>query len=302
MPLPPHPAAVPDPDKIWEGPWEMDVAAVAALRAEGDREAATVAGPPHPVHDVRDAVVDGVPCRVYVDEDPVATVVYVHGGGWVFGSLETVDGVCRRLAAVGRLAVVSVDYRLAPEVTWPAPLDDVDAVVAAVQRGEVDGAPASPVAVAGDSAGGHLASLAARRADADGRPVGHQALVYPVIDGVGIREGDPTEGMAMGLSRGGMDAFWRAILPDDARRDTPDVSPLHGDLARTPPTTLVLAAHDVLHDEGERYAAALVDAGVDVVVTTFPRMAHGFFRRLAVFPDAVTATDLLATSLHHALT
>ena len=98
-----------------------------------------------------------------------------------------------------------------------------------------------------------------------------------------------------------MAAYWDAYVPADVDRHDPDVSPSQADLAGMPPTFLLLAGHDILTAEGEAYGEALVDAGVEVTVTTYPRMPHGFLRRLAVYPDAVIATDQLASVLRRAL-
>lgn len=302
----PHPAAVPAPEDVWHPPYELDLDELAEARRDGDDDALTLSGPPTAVARVEDRTVGGVRCRVY-DPAPEAdtsrpVAVYAHGGGWVAGSVTTLDGVCRRLAVGADAMVVSVDYRMAPEHTFPAAVDDVDAVVAAVQAGEVAGADAGRVAVGGDSAGGHLATVAVRRARDAGRPVVLQALVYPVVDGVAVREGDPSPGLDIGFSRGEMAFYWDLFLGDPAvDRTHPDVSPSYADLAGMPPTFLLLAGHDVLTPEGEAYAEALVDAGVEVSLCTYPRMPHGFLRRLAVYDDAVVATDQLAAVLRRAL-
>ena len=299
-----HPAAVPDPDDVWGPPWTIQLDEVLEERRRGDAETLALSGPPDPVAHVEDRQVGGVPCRVY-DPDPTGparpVAVYVHGGGWIAGSTTTLDGVCRRLANGSGATVVSVDYRMAPEHQHPAALDDVDAVVAAVQGGEIAGTDAGRVAVAGDSAGGHLATIAVRRARDDGRPVAFQVLVYPVVDGLGIVEGDAEIGLDVGFARGAMAAYWDAYVPADVDRHHPDVSPSQADLAGMPPTFLLLAGHDILTPEGEAYAEALVDAGVEVTVTTYPRMPHGFLRRLAIYPEAVVATDQLASVLRRAL-
>lgn len=300
-----HPAAVPDPADVWRPPYVLDHAEVRATRARQEAEVAVLAGPPLPVPRVVELELGGVPCRLYDPAPdavgPRAVVVYAHGGGWIVGSLSTLDGVCRRLAAGSGAIVVSVDYRMAPEHRFPAAVDDVDAVVAAVQSGAVDDGDPANVAVGGDSAGGHLATVAARRARDAGRPVVFQALVYPVTDGVAILDGDLEVGLDVGFARGEMAFYWETFLPEGADRRHPDVSPLCAELGGMPPTSLLLAGHDILTPEGMAYGEALVDAGVEVTVTTYPRMPHGFLRRLAVFPDAIVATDQLASVLRGAL-
>lgn len=297
-----HPAAVPAPEEIWRPPYVLDHDELARVRAEQLATVPALAGPPLPVAEARDVAVGGVPCRVYrPDDTDLPVTVYAHGGGWIVGSIETLDGVCRRLAVHGNCVVVSVDYRMAPEHRWPAAIDDVDTVVEAVQAGELDRTRVDRVAVAGDSAGGHLATVAGRRARDGGRPVTFQALVYPVTDGVSIAEGDPEEHLELGFSRGEMAFYWDTFVPEDTDRSLPDVSPLHAELAGMPPTLLLLAGHDLLTAEGQAYADALQAAGVDVVVSTYPRMRHGFIRRLAVHSDAVVATDQVAAALRRAL-
>lgn len=299
----PHPLAVPAQDERALPPYLLDLDELAIERADAIATVRELLGPPIPVSRVADVEVAGVACRVYSPRPDVRLpiVVYVHGGGWIGGAIETVDGVCRRLAVHGDVAVVSVGYRLSPEVRWPVAVDEVDRVVASVQAGEVDGCDGSAVAVAGDSAGGHLATVVARRARDAGRPVAHQALVYPVTDAVGIIEGDPATGAGMGFARGEMAMYWDAFLPPDADRHHPDVSPLRADLAGMPPTFLLLAGHDILTPEAEAYGEALVAAGVEVVATSYPRMPHGFLRRLAIYPDAAVACDQLAMVLRAAL-
>lgn len=301
----PHPSAVPAPEDVWRPPYVLDPELLQAVRVQQEAEAAAVSGEPVPVARVVDTTVANVPCRVY-DPAPQAdtsrpVVVYAHGGGWIVGSLNTLDGVCRRLAVGAEAIVVSVDYAMAPEHRFPAPVDDVDAVVAAVQSGQLAGGAPDRVAIAGDSAGAHLATVAARRARDAGRPVAFQALVYPVVDGLGIVEGDPDVGLDIGFSRGEMAFYWHTLLGTDLDRGDPDVSPLHADLAGLPPTFLLLAGHDILTPEGEAYGEALVDAGVELTVSSYPRMPHGFLRRLAVYPDAVVATDQLGAVLRRAL-
>jgi acetyl esterase len=234
-------------------------------------------GAVEPVDDVRDVVfprVDresSVAARVYTPLHGVRVpgrLVWIHGGGWCVGDLEGFDRVCRSLANAGGMEVASVDYRLAPECPFPAPLEDVRAAVRwAVGAG-------GPVVLGGDSAGGNLATVALRHGH-DG--VRAQVLVYPVTDGTmsGASYADADQRM---LAVGEMQACWTAYI-GDLPPDDPDVSPLHaGDLAGLPPALVVVAGEDILRSDGEAYAEALRAAGVEVTLSCYEDMTHGFLR------------------------
>ncbi|AJP71240.1 alpha/beta hydrolase [Sphingomonas hengshuiensis] len=198
-------------------------------------------------------------------------ILYLHGGGWTFGTLDGFDPVCRQLAQVTGAAVVSVDYRLAPEHRFPGPLDDAWAALQAL-------ADTGPVAVMGDSAGGNLAAaLAIRARDRGGPHIDLQVLLYPVVSPdferpsyVKFGRGDYL------LSADDMRWFWDHYV-SVADRAHPEAVPLAADLAGLPEAFVVLAGCDPLHDEGLAYAAALRRAGVAVTVRDHPGMAHGFF-------------------------
>jgi acetyl esterase len=198
-------------------------------------------------------------------------IVYFHGGGWVFGTLDGFDPVCRELADAAHAEVVSVDYRLAPEHPFPAPLDDAWAALEALAE------PGVPLAVAGDSAGGNLAAAVALRArDARGPAIALQLLMYPVIDADFGRASYQRYGGGDHLiSRADMMWFWDQHVPE-AHRLHPHAAPLHGDLAGLPEAIVVLAGCDPLHDEGMAYAEALESAGVTVTLRDHGDMAHGF--------------------------
>lgn len=295
-----HPAVQVEP---WGGP--QSLAEIQADRAQREVDAAAMTGAPVPVGHVADRRVAGVDVRVYVperDHAPTLTgaVVWLHGGGWVFGSLGTADGGCRRLADRSGLVVLSVDYRLAPEHVWPAPTDDGEAVLVALADGddEVADLAIDPdrVVVAGDSAGGFLAAVLARRARDAGRDLAGQALVYPVIRRAALDDLDAGVGDAAGLSVGIMRWFWDQFLgADPTPPDDPgDLDPFAADLVDLPPALVVTAEHDILRAEGEQYAQALQDAGVDVVAPCFMGVPHGFFRNLAALSAAGAAVDLVA--------
>src|SRR5207249_2636259 len=139
--------------------------------------------PGPPLKAVRDVNADGVPARLYVPHGPACpVVVYLHGGGWVLGDLDTHDGVCRLLADRSSCAVLAVDYRLAPEHPYPAAFEDLERAAGWLRRGGAAEHRLDPsrLAIAGDSAGGHLAAVGARRARDHGVPYAYQVLACPI--------------------------------------------------------------------------------------------------------------------------
>jgi acetyl esterase len=242
---------------------------------------------------VRDIVIPasagGIPARLYSPSaDAPGLVVYFHGGGWVFGTLDGWDASVRHLAAASGCDVLSVDYRLAPEHAFPAAPDDACAALA--WAAGADGlAHGRPVVVAGDSAGGNLATVAALRArDAGGPPLALQLLVYPVTDcdlnRHSYQEYDGTEFI---VNRRDMDWFWEHYAPDRADRVKPYASPIRAtSLAGLPPAYIVTAEHDPLRDEGFAYADRLRAARVPVQHHHFGSQIHGFFTFTGLLDDA----------------
>ncbi|XVU26876.1 alpha/beta hydrolase [Actinoplanes sp. CA-054009] len=258
-------------------------------------------GPALPLPVVVDVDADGVPCRLYATRPDAPVFVYLHGGGWCYGTVETVDRLCRRIADRSGCAVLSVEYRLAPEHVFPAAQDDVDTVLAFVRKSGADlGVDPSRLAIGGDSAGGQLATVAARRQRDQATPLDHQVLIYPAIDPMTASESYDEVG-SYGLDRASMRLAWETYVPDPALRFTPDVAPLAADLAGMPPTLIITAEYDVLRDEGADYADALLAAGVPVVHTRYMGVNHGFARKLAVIDDARAAADQIAAVLRAAL-
>jgi len=242
-----------------------------------------------------------IPARVYKPvPDPVGTVVYYHGGGFVLGCLDEFDAVCQALAVASGARVVSVDYRLAPEHCFPAAPDD--AFAALVQIAERH--PGEPIVVAGDSAGGNLAAVSALRArEAGGPRIALQVLVYPVVDC------DLTRPSYAECSKGELFLntaevvwFWDHYLPDETEREHPYASPIRAsDFEGLPPAYVVIAEHDPLRDEGLAYAAALESAGVPVTVARYDDQIHAFFWLVNVMETADRAVVEAGAAIRDAM-
>lgn len=257
-----------------------------ARAAMAARAAAAPPGRELPVVDV-ELPVDGghVPLRVYEPAVARATIVYLHGGGWVMGDLATTDRLARELAHVARARVVSVGYRLAPEFPFPHGLEDSWLAV----RWASHEFPDEPLVLAGDSAGGNLAAVCAHRALRRGGPeIALQALIYPAVDCDQDRDSylRATDESQL-LTAADMAWFWDHYVPEPHARTAPEVSPLllesHAGL---PPALVVVAGHDPLRDEGLEYAQRLRQSGVATSVLELPAMAHGFIGLLGIVDEA----------------
>ena len=243
-------------------------------------------GQPEALDRVEDLSIPGpggdIPLRIYSSERggiPPA-LVYFHGGGFVFGNLDSHDAVCRALAKESGAVVIAVDYRLAPENKFPAAVDDAHAATVWVEaNAERLGIDARRIAVGGDSAGGNLATVVAMRCrDAGGPALAMQLLIYPVTDTSSFETGSHREfGEAYFLTRAGMEWFTGHYLASADQKRYPEVSPLLApNLGGLPPALVITAEFDPLRDEGEAYARRLEEAGVPVTVTRYPGMIHGF--------------------------
>jgi acetyl esterase len=232
--------------------------------------------------------------------DALPVLVYLHGGGWVMGGVDSYDALLRTLANATGAIVAGVEYRLAPEHRFPAALDDSLAAIRwlAANAGELGG-DGSRLALAGDSAGGNLAAVAARRLRGE-LQVALQVLIYPVTDAGADSPSYGTFADGHGLSGESMRRFWDLYL-DGADGSHPDASPLRaGDLAGVAPALVLTADEDVLRDEGEAYAQALREAGVAVELVRWPGSIHGFFRWLAATSEARAAVTVAADAVRRA--
>lgn len=228
-----------------------------------------------------DLVLGSVPVRVYRPQEagtdgPV--VVFIHGGGWVFGDLDSHDGLCRALAQAAGAVVVAVDYRRAPETPFPGALEDCLAVVEwLADHGPQIGVDSTRLAVAGDSSGANLAAAVAVTARDAGHPhVSMQCLLYPATD-PSLATGSQAEyADDPFLSRDELAWYWDQYTTPEQRGDVRAAVGLNRDLAGVAPAVVVIAGRDPLRDEGLAYAEALRAAGVPVSVRLAAEMPHGF--------------------------
>lgn len=269
-------------------------------------------GAPESVGHVEDRLIPGLagkqPVRIYTPkgDGPFPLLVYFHGGGWVVGSLNTVDVSCRALTNLAECIVVSADYRLAPEYKFPAALDDCYAATrwAALYAASLNGS-ADRIAVGGESAGGNLAAAVALKAAQSGLPtLAYQLLLYPVVD---FRFDTPSyrenaEGYF--LTKEMMEWFWAQYLARPEDGADPLASPLRATDARLrglPPAFVATAEYDPLRDEAAAYAARLHDAGVAVEHRCFRGLIHGFMGMVKTVEPARSALQSAAAALKTAL-
>jgi len=249
-------------------------------------EAIQKAFPPPPDTVARDDVFVTLPGRelfVRIYRPATGTLpalVYFHGGGWVAGSVFTHDGACAALAENARIAVVSVEYRRAPENPFPLPNDDALAALqwVAANAAALDVDPAR-LAVGGDSAGAHLAAAAALDARECGPALAFQLLVYPVIEPDFDSASYLAHATSPTLTRADMIDYWKHYLPQpDAARNPRAVPARASVLAGLPRAHIVVAELDPLRDEGLRYGGLLAAAGVPVTTVEARSLVHGFLR------------------------
>jgi acetyl esterase len=267
-----------------------------------------LAGDAVPVAQVEDIEIacqgSALKLRIYTPELTAGLhpcLLYFHGGGFVICDLDTHDNICRALAADSGAVVIAVDYRLAPEYKFPAAVDDCETATrwAAANAARLNIDPLR-IAVGGDSAGGDLATVVARRLrDTDGPPLALQVLIYPVTD-VRISDSSSMREFAEDnfLTRSAMQWFMAHYLNKPEEASHPDASPLLApDLKGLPPALVITAECDPLCSEGEAYAGRLRAGGVPVTYTRYSGMIHAFVSMRAVFPQAQQAIEQIAGAL-----
>lgn len=270
------------------------------------------AGPPEPVAAVEDRLLPGpggeLRVRVYTPagaaSGPLPALVYFHSGGWVFGSIEGHDPVCRALANRASCLVVSVEYRLAPEHPFPAAPEDCYAATrwVAEHASEINADPAR-VAVGGDSSGGNLAAAVALMArDRGGPRLCQQVLIYGETDYYESGTASYTTcAEGYGLTRASMAWFWDQYLTRPADRLHPYAAPLRAaDLGGLAPALIITAEYDPVRDEAEHYARRLQQAGIPTRLSRYDGMIHGFFRMFTVFERSHDALAEIAAALRAA--
>ena len=266
-----------------------------------------LAADPQPVEEVREMSAPGpggpIPLRYY---RPASTakrlpiLLYLHGGGWVLGNLNSVDSVCRALANGSQHIIVSVDYRLAPEHPFPAGVDDAYAALnwVTAQAAALGGDP-DRIAVGGDSAGGNFAAVLSLRAREERGPrIAYQLLLYPATDFQMKSASQRSFADGYLLTRANQQWFHRHYLGGFKELTDWRLSPAYAaDLAGLPPAFVLTAEFDPLRDEGEDYALKLIRAGVPVSAWRVPGQIHGFITMGRVIPTAQIAIDALSRAL-----
>lgn len=243
-----------------------------------------------------------IPIRLYYpsSRERLPLILFMHGGGWVYGNLQTHDRLCRRIAKYTRAAIVSIDYRLAPFFKYPAAVEDCYDVLLWITENLPDlNADPDRLVVMGDSAGGNLAAVLCLMArEQNLQAIAKQVLIYPVTSGELNQASVQRNADAPVLSKDRMQCFidYYAGEPEDVKK--PYFSPLVADdLSNLPPALIITCEYDVLHDQGVEYAQRLKEAGNRVELIDYPGAIHGFISFLPFCKQALPACQEIAKFL-----
>ena len=255
----------------------------------------------HPIFSQRNIDAGGVPARLYSpsSEKNLGLCVFIHGGGWVFHNLDDYDDVCRRIAMQSGHAVLSIDYRLAPEFAFPTPLEDCLAATRWAHENAASlGCDANRMVVCGDSAGGNLSTLVAQHS---GVAFKMQLLIYPATDARCISESYRKNALGYLLTAPAMQWFYSHYFSGGKGSITdPLVSPLLASdevLVKMPPTLVITAEYDPLCDEGEQYAKKLTALGVPTTLIRYFGQIHAFFNYGRFLDDGYLAIAQVADAI-----
>jgi len=271
------------------------------------RQIAPLAGKPEPVHSVKDHLVEAgnhsIPIRIYNSSggNGLPAVIFFHGGWFFAGDLETHDRPLRALANAAGCIVVAVDYRLAPEHPFPAAIEDGNSILEWVAaEGARFGIDRHRLILAGDSAGGTIATVLARKAFEIKRlHVLLQVLLYPVTDPSLRSESWSkfSDGPVIKIDTA-LQA-WQMYVPNLADRQSGDAAPiLANDLGNSPGALVIVAEYDPLHDEGIAYAIRLENAGVKVRISAYKGMPHGFFQMAGYIDEGKRVIEEVAFAIN----
>lgn len=292
-----------------EGTRPLYTLTVEEARKADLKDIKSCAGISEGVHRVNNATINGpdgpLPLRIYAPDatEQLPILLYLFGGGWSLGTVDTADGICRNLTNAVRCVVAAVGYRLAPEHKFPAAVEDCYAAAMwLAANAAAIGGDAARIAIGGDSAGGNLAAAVTLVSRERGQPnFAFQVLVYPITDYMpdtpSMREVvDP-----LIFNRDSVAWYWGHYLRSQEDGWNPLAAPLKApDLAGLPPALVITAEHDPLRDEGEMYAVRLKAAGVPVKLSRYHGMIHGFFAMGGQLDDARRALDQASTALRFA--
>lgn len=271
---------------------------------------AQLAGGKQPIGAVADRTIAGpggpLPLRIYTPSGlhgNLPALFFIHGGGWIYGDLDSHDATCRFLAEHARVRVIAVDYRLAPEAPFPAAFDDTLAAWKwIVANAEGVGVDVDRLAIGGDSAGGNLATIIAQHAVTEGfQAPKFQLLIYPAVDFVERAPSRDTFAEGFYLSKAFMDLAEANYMSVDQDRADPRLSPLRHDVTGVAPAYVVTAGFDPLLDEGKAYADMLRAAGVEVEYHCEETLIHSFANLMGVNAAARNAMKRAAEALQKAL-
>jgi acetyl esterase len=282
---------------VWEAPIEV---------IRGNRQSQLAfSGPVEKVKEVVNRYIPGptadLPIRIYrpTTDTSAPAIIYLHGGGWVLNFLDIYDASLSRLANQTGATIISVHYQKAPEHPFPIPFDDCYATLLwAIENAEALQIDKKRIGVAGDSAGGNLASAVALKARDNGINLAFQLLVYPCNDRDFDTASYKEHATGLGLTTQAMEWFWDQYLQGDAHDKNPYAIPQRAkDFSALAPAIFITAEYDPLTSDSEKYADALRKAGVTVEYREYAGMIHGFYSSMGVTPTAKEAIDFAAAEI-----